>query len=107
MRLVDLEPRWLNEHVFIFRCPTKPQFWLSCTAVRMTMDEQKALFAEHHHCYVLPCNHAAAWEIEGRDFATISVHPSINAEPLWHGHIHKGEIFPPTRAPAYMRPGET
>ncbi len=37
---------------------------------------------------------SVAWKISTRDFATMTVKPSINANPsgCWHGHIKKGVI---------------
>ena len=104
MRLADLEPRWLSETVFVFRCPcclgTERALWLSCKSGPMDSGDQRDLFRE---AGLEPCGKGAvvvgtvpavAWTIAGRDFGALTVTPSIDASPAghWHGFITAGEI---------------
>lgn len=43
---------------------------------------------------VILCEPKCAWTIDSQDFETMTVSPSLNAEPAghWHGHIQAGEI---------------
>jgi hypothetical protein len=63
--------------------------------------EQRELFelAFGEDCWnlmVVMTQDSCAWNIIGRDFATMHVTPSLNAEASghWHGHITGGEIVP-------------
>lgn len=79
MKLVDLEPRWIVGGRFSFLCPV-------CRKQRLAIME--------------------AWQITGTDFATISVFPSLNANPS-HGHfeIIRGEIIMSNECAAECRRG--
>lgn len=104
MRLVDLKPRWIHEHVFIFMCPhcvqTKREFlnWLSCKTIQMDETEQMDLFVvamkdeEHKTC--VGTRKDVAWALTSKDFETMSVSPSIDHSPSgnWHGFIQGGNI---------------
>ncbi len=100
MRLTELEPRWIHDNVFVFRCPHCRQTWLSCKSVAMPVREQFALFnaagveTESPRYGVVPMNQGHAWEFSGRDFDTLTVKPSIDASASghWHGFIKNGEI---------------
>ncbi len=106
MRLVDLEPRWLTPNLFIFKCPhcvrvggEKRVAWLSCKDVAMPTDEQWNLFEEQAKAegggyWVTPSRGEFAWNFSTRDFATITVTPSIDASPsgCWHGFIQNGVV---------------
>lgn len=106
LKLTDLEPRWLSDNVFTFKCPhcvsggrEKP-YWLCCKNVAMDHREQFRLFYENggfargNGFIVVPMRADAIWTWNTRDFATMSVTPSIDASPSgdWHGHITNGEI---------------
>lgn len=108
MRLIDLDPKWLlrdGQRVgFTFLSPTGKQgntHWRqSCFTVHTASREQWELFEQAHgeDCSVQGCRPDFAWTIAGgieaADFATISVHPSLDgsAGGLWHGFITSGEI---------------
>lgn len=99
MKLVDLEPRWISEHVFVFLCPCCRKDWLSCKDVAMSNKQQRLLFDSvfgeggWNATHVLT-KEKTAWRISSRSFADMSVTPSLNASASgnWHGHITKGEI---------------
>lgn len=103
MKLTDLEPRWIHDSVFVFRCPHCRKTWLSCKFVTMSTGDQIDLFrsADLDPCgpryAVVPMNPDFAWTLKdgNRDFATMTVTPSINAEASghWHGHITAGAII--------------
>lgn len=108
MRLIDLQPRWIERAgervMFIFKCPHCPgsTTWLSCKRVAMKTSEQYDLIAAHcadlrddgalHE--VVSTKQDVAWTIIGDDFETMTVSPSIDASPSgdWHGFIRNGEI---------------
>lgn len=101
MRLLELEPRWIHDNVFVFKCPHcvadgwKRQHWLSCKNVAMSTSEQIKLFeGAMDHAVVVPMRQDCCWNISGKDFATMSITPSIDASPSgdWHGNITDGEI---------------
>lgn len=98
MRLTDLEPRWLSDDFFIFKNPTGGDDWLSCKRVVMPFKEQYALVYNAHPDMVgktvVFTNPVCAWQFEGNDFSTLTVHPSIDASASrnWHGFITNGEI---------------
>lgn len=100
MRLSELEPRWVHENVFVFRCPHCRETWISCKNVAMGVGDQIELFQgagldpQGPKYAVVPMRADCAWTIEGRDFASMTVKPSIDASAAghWHGHITNGEI---------------
>ncbi len=100
MKLTDLQPRWLNEHMFVFRCPHCRTKWLSCKSVAMGNREQidvlraALLYPTGPHYGAVTTKNETAWNISGRDFETMTVTPSIDASPsgCWHGFIKNGEI---------------
>lgn len=100
MKLTELEPRWLNDHVFVFRCPHCRKTWISCKNVAMQIQEQIELFAgagldaTGPRYATVPMRADCAWQISGKDFATLTVMPSIDASASghWHGSITGGEI---------------
>ena len=101
MRLAELEPRWVHANVFVFRCPHCREHWLSCKDVAMSIHDQFELFraagldpAATHKPYVVPMKQEFSWQFSSRDFATMTVTPSIDASKSghWHGHIQGGEI---------------
>lgn len=98
MRLVDLEPRWIHQNLFIFRCPHCRETYLSCKNVTMSQKEQRAIFAKEFGddgspFPVVGSKPDMAWSIVG-DFANMTVTPSIDASDSrhWHGFITNGEI---------------
>lgn len=102
MKLLDLEPRWIHESVFVFLCPhcvvkgIKPPRLLSCKLVKMSMHDQMELFRNClYEWTVVPMQEDTCWKVDTRDFGTMTVSPSINANPSgdWHGNITKGSIF--------------
>jgi hypothetical protein len=97
MRLVDLEPEWLNQNIFVFKCPHCLKVWLSCKNVAIDRTAQCELFAARFggDWTVVPCKPEYAWKFESHfPFETISVTPSLNASAAghWHGHITAGDI---------------
>ena len=100
MKLTDLEPRWLGEQMFAFRCPHCRAIWLTCKNVAMGNKEQRELAVAANLEPTGPRYGAVlmkpetAWAWTTRDFATMSVTPSIDASKSghWHGHITNGEI---------------
>lgn len=100
MKLTELEPRWLSEHLFVFRCPHCRKTWLSCKSIAMSHKEQFDLFRAADldpfgpHYAIVPMKPDVAWKTDGRDFSALSVTPSIDASAAghWHGFITKGEI---------------
>lgn len=97
MRLLDLEPRWLSETLFVFRCPHCRKAWLSCKTMAMSIREQMIVFEQAFGDDISNCTPSKAvvvWRVSSRDFSTMSVHPSIDASPsgCWHGFIKAGKI---------------
>lgn len=96
MRLVDLNPSWLDKGLFVFWCPHCHETLLSCKNAVMSVREQCDLFASRFgYAPIVPCKPAFAWEFaDGAAFETMSVTPSLNcgASGHWHGHITAGEI---------------
>ena len=100
MRLLDLEPRWLTETMFAFRCPHCQKTWLTCKNVAMGHKEQREIATAANLEPTGPrygavlMDPACAWKWDTSDFATMSITPSIDASKSghWHGHITKGEI---------------
>lgn len=97
MRLAELEPRWIHEHMFVFRCPHCRKAWLTCKNVSMGNREQRqiieAAFGEDDYLVCASVD-SVAWTISGKDFNTMTVQPSIDASRsgCWHGFITNGEI---------------
>ena len=99
MRLVDLSPRWIYKtKVFAFLCPHCRKTWLTCKRVVMSGEQQREIigahFGEDMQHEVVGCKDAYSWRFDGLDFATMSVHPSLDASAAghWHGHIRGGLI---------------
>lgn len=104
MKLTDLEPRWLSDSVFVFRCPHCRGTWLSCKTAPMTIHDQIELFQAAGleptgpRYGVVPMKAEYAWVVKdgNRDFATLTVTPSIDATASghWHGVIADGVCAP-------------
>lgn len=98
MRLIELEPRWISSHVFVFLCPHCHSIWLTCKNLVMSNKEQYELyekeFGEDWNKKVVPSKVDYAWLISTRDFNTMTVSASINANSSghWHGSIVNGNI---------------
>lgn len=108
MRLVDLEPRWLirdgRRVGFIFRSPVDAQWFQTCFVTPTQRRDQREVIwdcmadVEPEFGHAQFCNPETQWSvaggIEGADFATLSVTPSLDGSKggLWHGHITNGEI---------------
>ena len=106
MRLVDLEPHWLEWEGrrvgIMLKCPHCQTTWLSCFFEQMPVlnggkePNQFALFEkivdDAHE--VVPCRKDFAWTRDGDDFATMTIKPSLDASASghWHGVIQGGEI---------------
>ncbi len=101
MKLTELEPRWLNENVFAFRCPHCRNTWLTCKNVAFGNKEQRELAIaagleptgpRYGAVLTMP---AVAWQWDVADFTTMSITPSIDASKSghWHGFVTKGEIL--------------
>lgn len=97
MRLTELEPRWIHEHMFAFRCPHCRKAWLTCKDMPMSTQEQReaieAAFGDDGHL-VAGSRPDYAWTISSRDFDTMTVKASIDASPsgCWHGWITDGGV---------------
>lgn len=114
MRLLDLDPQWLEldgKRVgFTFISPKQkphkradgtlsPNIWRqSCFAVKLPHRVQWELFEKAGHESVQGCNPDCAWTIDGgiekATFETITVSPSLDGSRggFWHGHIIDGKI---------------
>ncbi len=106
MKLIDLEPRWIHEHLFVFLCPHCQEFYLTCKDVEMSMSEQEELyekvFGEKWNQMIVPAKESFSWTLSysrpmqyNAAFPTnMTVIPSIDASASghWHGHITNGEI---------------
>lgn len=102
MRLNDLEPRWLSLNGkrvgFIFRSPTKREYFQTCFAQNTPHREQRRavreLLGTEDLSVVQLCKNECAWTITGDDFGSLSVMPSLDgsAGGLWHGFVTNGEI---------------
>ncbi len=102
MRLTELEPRWLSDNLFVFRCPHCRKTWLSCKNVPLSIEDQFTAFRAADldpggpRYAVVPMRAEFAWTITGREFETVTVTPSIDASRAghWHGVITNGEATP-------------
>lgn len=100
MKLSELEPRWLSDNVFVFRCPHCRNTWLSCKNAVISTGDQIDMFQAADldptgpRYAVVPMRQDVIWQWDSRDFATMSVTPSIDASASghWHGHITQGQI---------------
>ena len=96
MRLSELEPRWISETRFAFKCPHCREIWITCqtqpTPMGEQCDENEAALGED--VPYIPCAPQSSWNVTSKDFETMSVTPSLNAEPAghWHGFITNGVI---------------
>lgn len=99
MKLTDLDPQWLGENMFMFKCPhcvvARPEApdWLTCKNVAMSQKDQYKMIEGQRRVIVLT-KPDAVWSWTTRDFSTMSVHPSIDASASgnWHGFITDGLI---------------
>jgi hypothetical protein len=116
MRLIELEPRWLDidgrRVGIMLLCPHCRKTPLSCFFIPTKHiaggdyhDSQYALFAKLMPTFgdpyvdipvndVVPCRRGFAWQRTGDDFASMSITPSLDASAAghWHGFITSGEI---------------
>lgn len=98
MKLTDLNPRWIHENVFVFDCPHCRKTLLSCKNIAMDISTQfdifVAAFGEGNAYKIVPMKRETAWGISGKDFANMTVTPSIDASASghWHGFIKDGMI---------------
>jgi hypothetical protein len=99
MRLTDLQPRWLSEDVFSFKCPCCQDVTLLCKKKPLSFRDQVHLvnaMPEDDWDWpidFIPMKDSACWTMTG-DFASMTVTPSIDASSSghWHGSIRNGEI---------------
>jgi hypothetical protein len=113
VRLSELSPKWVNDHVFIFLCPHCGQVYLSCKSIVLDEDQQNAMYeavlSEEKEPIpalmeylgsgtppVVLCKEEFKWSLSSHDFETLTVSPSIDASNSghWHGHISQGTITP-------------
>lgn len=98
MKLIDLEPAWLSQDVFIFKSPSGHGNWITCKRVALSRMEQYKMIYEDNPQFkgtpVVMTVPEMAWSFEGNDFNTLTVTPSIDASASgnWHGFISNGEI---------------
>lgn len=98
MKLTELEPRWIHPNLFIFRCPHCREVFLSCKNAPMSHQEQFDLYenalGEDWNLLIVPASPDVAWQINGTDFNSLTVSPSIDASASgsghWHGFITSG-----------------
>jgi antirestriction protein len=98
VKLSELEPHWIHPNVFVFHCPHCREVWLTCKNIAMKSQEQFDLFektfGDEWNMFVVPASESYAWNIQGSDFNSMSVSPSVDASASghWHGHIMNGEV---------------
>jgi hypothetical protein len=97
LTLLELEPRWISENVFIFKCPCCRDTWLSCKNVVMSIRKQWELFdsaMDNGMDRISSCKPSFSWTFSSKNFADLTVIPSIDASTAkhWHGHITNGKI---------------
>lgn len=98
MKLIELEPRWIHENLFIFRCPHCQDIWLTCKTAAMTRRETWEILenglGDNWNQIVVPPNPEAIWRVSGIFPDSVTVHPSIDASASghWHGFITNGEL---------------
>lgn len=116
MRLIDLEPRWLDidgrRVGIMLLCPHCRVTPLSCFFIpteHISGDDyhtsQYALFEKLMPTFgkpyvdiavheVVPCRRGFAWSRVGDDFRSMSITPSLDASASghWHGFITNGEV---------------
>lgn len=98
---MDLMPRWIHPHLFVFLCPHCQGVFLTCKNAVMSRHEQCEVTENDaiglHGVTVVLCDPEMAWNYpSGADFNTISVTPSLDASASghWHGTIESGAIKP-------------
>lgn len=98
MRLTDLNPRWVNEDIFVFKSPVGRKYWMICKRVAMCpldqIDLARSVYPDLEELNIVPGREAYCWKFEGNDFNTMTVEPSLDgsASGNWHGFITNGEI---------------
>jgi len=98
LKLLDFEPEWLSNDVFIFRSPNGNCDLLTCKRVVMPMKEQYALIYKANPQYigkaVVMTKPDFAWSFIVNNFETLTVSPSVDASASgnWHGFIRNGQI---------------
>lgn len=104
MKLIELKPKWLNTHIFIFLCPHCRDIWLSCKNIQMSIEDQiNIINKECNFENVILDNEETCWTIRGSlilgthllSFLDMSITPSIDASKAghWHGYITNGIIY--------------
>lgn len=101
MNLIDLNPQWLTNNLFIFLCPHCKKTYLSCKNTTMDVSDQMILAEKHGlkpfgpDYEFIPCNKNTNWKIDRKDFNFINITPSIDASLSghWHGFIRNGQII--------------
>ena|ERR1700723_912904 len=107
MRLVDLDPRWLEwegrKVGLLLRCPHCQATWLSCMfevrPVLTGINNQPSQFGLFRQIVddpheVVPCRKDFAWTRTSDDFAFMTITPSLDASKSghWHGSVVNGNI---------------
>lgn len=99
MKLIELEPRWINATILAFLCPCCRKVFLTARIEPMDRKSQHAAyekeFGENWNMLVVPSKPDAKWTITG-NVTNMTVTPSIDASASghWHGHIVNGECMP-------------
>lgn len=117
MRLLDLNPRWLEHEgkkvAIMLLCPHCKKTWLSCFFVKAGdlpmiqgrgeewdgSRQERWLFREalrelgdpnpdNAAWEVVGCNPSQAWQRDSDDFETMTVKPSLDASASGHWHGH-------------------
>lgn len=103
MRLLDLAPRWIPwggnpRAILVFQCPHCRNTLLTCIAGPMSTSDQfdawDAAGLDSDRGNIVPSKPTAPWTIQGDDFATLSITPSLDASTSghWHGYVTAGQI---------------
>lgn len=104
MKLLDLEPTWLERDDrkvgFAFRCPLDHTWWQTVYFEPTPMREQfkmtkAALGDKKHGGRFQPADQSFGWSLQSEpDFAVLTISPSVDGSRggLWHGFIQNGQI---------------
>lgn len=100
MKLTDLNPKWLADgKMMVFDCPHCQKIKVSVifAPMGMGMGTQCDILEEAlgDDTPFIPCNPESRWNMSNNDFETMSITPSLNAQPAghWHGHITNGQVI--------------
>jgi hypothetical protein len=84
MKLIELDPRWIRSGEnrqgmgISFNCPNA--------------DYKIAVWFENPIDGSEPIVGKTLWMRTGETFEDLTLHPSVDCSPQWHGHVTNGEI---------------